>query len=77
MPNITLALDERTIAASREYARKLGKTLNGLIRELLEKTTSNNSDAWLSECFELMDQAAEKRKTRTSGRWKREDAYDL
>jgi hypothetical protein len=35
MKNITLALDEKTIKAGREYARTHNLTLNSLIRKLL------------------------------------------
>jgi hypothetical protein len=71
MKNITLALDEKTIRAGREYARKHNLTLNALIRRLLQQTVSKGSRNWIEECFALMDKAE------VSGieKWKREDLY--
>ena len=75
MKNVTLAIDEETLEASREYARKHRLTLNALIRLLLLKTVRANSRARLQGLFELMDKnpghAAKDYKFR------REDAYDV
>jgi hypothetical protein len=71
MRNITLALDEETIKAGREYARKHNLTLNSLIRKLLQQTVSKASRNWIEECFALMDKA-EVGRIKT---WKREDLY--
>ncbi|CAN5902484.1 hypothetical protein BH11MYX2_BH11MYX2_40520 [soil metagenome] len=35
--NITLAVDERTVEKAREAAQKMGKSLNGLIREYIDQ----------------------------------------
>lgn len=72
MKNITLALDEKTIKAGREYARKHNLTLNSLIRELLRQTVTQGSRNWIDECFALMDKAGAGGIKRT---WKREDLY--
>ena len=72
MKNITLALDEKTIKAGREYARKHNLTLNSLIRRLLQQTVSQGSRNWIDECFALMDKAEVSGIKRT---WKREDLY--
>jgi hypothetical protein len=72
MKNITLALDEKTIEAGREYARKHNLTLNSLIRKLLQQTVSNSSHDWVEESFSLMDKA---KVTAHARKWKREDLY--
>jgi predicted HicB family RNase H-like nuclease len=40
MPNVTIALNERLLTASREYAQRHGTSLNALIRECLEQKVS-------------------------------------
>jgi hypothetical protein len=72
MKNITLALDEKTIEAGREYARRHNLTLNSLVRKLLQQTVSQSSRNWIEECFSLMDGAAVCSPIK---RWKREDLY--
>lgn len=72
MKNITLALDEKTIKAGREYARKHNLTLNSLIRRLLQQTISQGSRNWIDECFALMDKAEVGTIKKT---WKRDDLY--
>ena len=46
MKNITLALDEETIEAGREYAKRHDTTLNSLVRKLLRQTASKGSSDW-------------------------------
>jgi hypothetical protein len=55
MKNITLALDEETLDAGREYAQRHGTTLNTLVRELLAKTVLADKKAAIDEMFRLMD----------------------
>jgi hypothetical protein len=55
MKNITLALDERTIEAGREYAERHNTTLNGLIRDLLGRVVFTDRAAVVAEMFRLMD----------------------
>ncbi|MGA2974725.1 MAG: DUF6364 family protein [Spirochaetia bacterium] len=72
MKNITLALDEKTIKAGREYARKHNLSLNSLVRKLLQQTVLQGSQNWIDECFSLMD------KVKVSSRaqkWTREDLH--
>ena len=54
MKNITLALDDDTLKASRVYAQRHGTTLNALVRELLVKTVVVDRDAAVREMFRLM-----------------------
>ena len=74
MPNITISLDEDLLKAGREYAQKHHTSVNALIRKLLEQTVRHQSENWLDECFDLMDQAEVNSKGQ---RWKREDLYDV
>ena len=73
MPNITISLDEDLLKSGRSYAEKHQTSLNALIRKLLEQTVRLQSDAWLEECFNLMDRAGGDSKGR---RWQREDLYN-
>jgi Family of unknown function (DUF6364) len=70
--NITLALDEKIIQKGRKYASRHNLTLNSLVRKLLEQTIEEESQNWLEECYQLMDQVKLPNKTR---KWKREDLY--
>lgn len=72
MPNITISLDEDLLKSGRRYAEKHQTSINALIRKLLEQTVRLQSDAWLLECFNLMDRAEGDSKGR---RWQREDLY--
>ena len=72
MKNITLALDEETIRAGREYARRHNLTLNSLVRKLLRQTVSRGSTDWIDEAFALMDKV---RMSTTNRTWKRKDLY--
>ncbi len=55
MKNITLAIDEETLDAGREYAQRHNTTLNALVRELLQKTVLSDRKAVVTEMFRLMD----------------------
>jgi hypothetical protein len=73
--NVTIALNEKTLEAGREYAKAHHTSLNNLIRDLVEKATSRrSSDAWLKEFFELGDRA---KGNSRGAKWKREDLYDV
>ena len=68
MKNVTRALDEDTLEASRVYAQRHGTTRSALVREWLVKTVVADRAAALREMFRLMDahpgRAARKRWTR-------------
>ena len=72
MKNITLALDEKTIKAGREYARKHNLTLNSLVRKLLQQTVSQGSQNWIDECFSLMDKV---KVSSNAQKWTRKDLH--
>lgn len=72
MKNITLSIDEETLKAGREYAKKHNISLNALIRRLLKQTVKKTSNQWIKESFQLMDKA----QANSQGqKWKREDLY--
>ena len=74
MPNITISLDKELLRSGRLYAEKHQTSMNALIRSLLEQTVMPQSQQWLKECFQLMDQA----NVNSQGRkWPREALYDL
>ena len=74
MPNITISLEEDLVKSGRNYAERHGTSLNALIRKTLKQTIRSESEDWLDECFDLMDQA----KGNSRGkRWNREDLYAL
>jgi len=74
MPNITISIDEDLLKSGRLYAEKHQTSINALIRRLLENTVRTQSEAWLDECFQLMDRI----NVNSNGkRWRREELYDV
>ena len=57
MAKVTISLDEKLLAASREYAKRQGKSLSALVSELLEKTVNSREGRWAEEFFALADKA--------------------
>ncbi len=72
MKNITLALDEETLAAGRDYARRHQTSLNSLVRDLLRKNAGADRAAALNELLRVMDAYPGNSKGR---KWRREDLY--
>ncbi len=73
MPNITLAIDEKLLEKSREYAKRQQLSLNALIRQLLEERVDGNQSAQLEACFAVSD----KLKISSQGKtWTRDDLYE-
>ena len=57
LKNITLSIDEETLAAGRAYAAFHHTTLNALVRELLARTVHVDRTAAVEELFRVMDGA--------------------
>jgi hypothetical protein len=57
----------------RKYAQRRGKSLNGLLRELLSKEIEQKDADWLDHCFAMMGGTKANSKGR---RWKREELYE-
>jgi hypothetical protein len=74
MKNVTLSIDEETLKAGRDYAKKHNMSLNALIRKLLKQSVVKSSTQWLTESFELMDKAKANSRGKT---WKREDLHPV
>ena len=74
MPNVTISIDEETLKASREYAKRHKTSLNALIRRLLEQRVRQRSTDWVAECFSLMDQVAASSRGK---KWTRDELYDV
>lgn len=72
MKNITLALDEETLAAGRAYAERHHTTLNALVCNLLARTVRVDRSAAVAEMFRLMDGARGRSKGK---RWTRDELY--
>lgn len=74
MPNVTISIDEKTLEAGREFARRRNMSLNALIRRLLEQTVTQDPASWVDECFALMDSAGVRSGTKA---WTRDELYDV
>ena len=73
MKNVTIAIDEQTLEAGRKYAHAHHTSLNGLIRELLQRTVVRESQAtWADDFLELADKAGG---DSHGQRWKRAELY--
>jgi plasmid stability protein len=73
MKNVTIAIDEQTLKAGRQYANAHHTSLNALIREILRRTVLLESQrTWADEFLELAAKAGGDSRGR---RWKREDLY--
>lgn len=74
MKNVTVAVDEKLLDESREYARKHQTTLNALIRKLLEREVgARRRDHWVDEFRELTAKAGGNSR---GWKWNREELYD-
>ena len=75
MKNVTLAVEDKLLDASREYAHKHHTSLNALIRDLLERVVRPEAqNAGLKEFLRL----ASKAKGDSKGwKWNREELYDV
>ena len=72
MKNITLSINEETLKAGRDYARKYNISFNTFVRKLLNQNVLKHSDQWLDELFALMDKAG----ANSGGKkWKRDELY--
>ena len=60
--NITLSIDEKTVTAARKVAASMGKSLNQIIREDLERLTlKQNRNNALNEFKALTGQGSSKK----------------
>lgn len=73
MKNITLAIDEATLAATRAYAQRHHTSVNQLVRDLLRRTVVNSQAEGVKELLRYFRENAG-----DSGGWKwnREELHD-
>ena len=57
MPNLTLSIPDELLRRGRSYAQARGKSLNALVRELLNETTSS-PDSSVDSRIERLSQSA-------------------
>jgi len=74
MANITIALDDDLLQASRDYAQQHQLSLNAFIRDLLSRTVTSPNQLWVEECLSHLEKAGGNSKGQ---RWKRSDLYDV
>ncbi|MGH9418257.1 MAG: hypothetical protein ACRD01_16680 [Terriglobales bacterium] len=73
MKNVTLAIDDATLAASRAYAKRHNTTLNQLIRDLLRRTVGSHQSAGVDELLRYMREHPGDSEGRT---WTREEIHE-
>jgi hypothetical protein len=74
MKNVTLAVDDKLLEDSREYAQRHHTTLNAMIRHLLRQTvTRPSSENWMQELFQLADEV---HGSSRGWKWNRDELYD-
>jgi len=73
MPNVTIALNDRLLAASRDYAQRHGTSLNALIRECLEQKVGAARAQSLQAFFDAIDKAPGHSR---GWKWNREEIYE-
>lgn len=74
MKNITLAIEDKLLEESREYARKQRTTVNGLVRKLLEREVSGREPGEAVGRF--LDMAKQGGGRSRGWKWNREELYD-
>jgi len=72
MKNITLSIPDELLRKSREYAKKQGKSLNDMVRELLRKTINENKYDYLN----VIEDSLEEMGIDTRIPFKREELYE-
>ncbi|MEM6526019.1 MAG: DUF6364 family protein [Bacteroidota bacterium] len=72
MKNITLSIPDDLLAKSREYAKRQGKSLNDMVRELLKRTVSQNTN----DLLESIDKSRSELGIDTKRGFNREELYE-
>ncbi|KQC33230.1 hypothetical protein AAU57_07805 [Nonlabens sp. YIK11] len=71
--NLTIRLSDQLIEANKKYAKKLGKSLNEMIREFLQRNVQNEDEkSWADEWIEF----SEKNAKDIGYTWNREEANE-
>jgi hypothetical protein len=72
--NVTLAIEEKLLNRARQVARSRRTTLNGLLRDYLERLTAGSDGATVAEEFERL--WAENQGRSGGRKWNREELHD-
>jgi hypothetical protein len=71
--NVTLSIDDQTLARARLFAQQRGTSVNQMIRDFLEGLTGGGSDRDLAE----LEHVWREEEGDSGGRkWNREELYD-
>ena len=73
MPNVTIALNETLLRASRDYAQRHGTSLNALIRDSLEEKVGKAKAQSLQAFFDSVDKCPGHSR---GWKWNREEIYE-
>ena len=70
--NMTLSIDQRTLAKARKRAQAMGKSVNQLVRDYLERLAGeDDANAWIEEFAELSGKGHSK-----GWRFNRDEIYE-
>jgi hypothetical protein len=74
MRNITLAIDDDTLALGRDYANEIGMSFNAMVRRLIEmQVKRQDKQQWLNETLQILNNA---HGNSHGKKWTREDLYE-
>lgn len=74
MKNVTLAVDEKLLEASREYARRHHTTVNKMVRDFLQQEVGQQGKInWVDEFLRLTKEGGGNSR---GWKWNREEIYD-
>jgi len=71
--NVTLSIDEKTLARARQLAQQEGTSLNQMIRDYLQSLTADDPAQAVAEIERLW---SEEEGDSHGWKWNREEAYD-
>lgn len=71
--NVTLSIDEQTLARARQLAQRRGMSLNEMIRDYLETLTASDPARAVEELERLW---SEEEGDSDGWKWNREELYD-
>lgn len=75
--NITLSVPSDLLDAGRRHAKAHGKSLNGLVRDLLSSAVGKDSSTdYVDDLFDAIDEMSSESIKTKSRSWKRDDAYE-
>lgn len=76
MANLTLTVDEDLLRRARVRALEQGTSVNGLVRDWLERFAGDNAQRQASEEIIAIGQRSNASSGRGGRKWTRDDAYE-